>query len=111
MPVGLLAVGAGLSLAAARRAWPQIGATCAAKLVAVPSVTLVLCLALGVEALAAVAAVLYNANPTAASSYVLAREMGGDAQLMAGIITATTLAASVTIPPALLLARAVFGLA
>ncbi len=109
LPVGLLAVGAGLSLAAARRALPQIATASAGKLLAVPLVTLGLCLALGVEALAAVAAVLYNANPTAASSYVLAREMGGDAQLMAGIITATTLVASLTIPVVLLLARAVFG--
>lgn len=110
LPVGLLAVGAGLSLAAARRAWPQITVAAAAKLAVVPAVTLALCLAFGVDGLAAVIAVLYNANPTAASAFVLARQMGGDSPLMAGIITASTLAAAATVPLALLVASAVIGL-
>ena len=46
----------------------------------------------------AAVAVLYNGLPTSASSYVLARQMGGDGKLMAGIITATTLAAALTLP-------------
>ena len=41
--------------------------------------------------------------PGAAASYVLARQMGGDAPLMAGIVAFTTLASVVTIPLLLLL--------
>jgi malonate transporter len=36
--------------------------------------------------------------PSAPASYVLAREMGGDAPLMAGIVTVTTILALITIP-------------
>lgn len=43
-------------------------------------------------------AVLCGAVPTAASAYVLARNMGGDAPLMAGMITAQVMAAFVTLP-------------
>ena len=43
-------------------------------------------------------AVLCGAVPTAASAYVLARKLGGNAPLMAGMITAQTLAAAVTLP-------------
>jgi hypothetical protein len=46
---------------------------------------------------AAVAAGL-GATPTAAAGYTLAREMGGDAQLVAAIITATTILSFITMP-------------
>jgi malonate transporter and related proteins len=41
---------------------------------------------------------LAGAVPTATSSYILARLLGGDAELMAALVTATTLAALVTLP-------------
>jgi len=49
--------------------------------------------------------VLYASLPNSATSYVLARQMGGDTELLAGIITATTLAAMLTMPAAVLLLR------
>ena len=98
LPLGLLAVGAGLDLAAARHGRYRVGASSAVKLLAVPALTAAFCLAFGVTGMAATVAVLYNALPTSASSYVLARQMGGDATMMAGIITLTTLVAIVTIP-------------
>jgi predicted permease len=36
--------------------------------------------------------------PTATSSYILARLLGGDAELMAALITTTTVAALATLP-------------
>src|SRR5690606_41898898 len=42
-----------------------------------------------------------GATPTAAAGYTLAREMGGDAQLIAAIITATTLLSFITMPIAI----------
>ena len=36
--------------------------------------------------------------PTATSAYILARQLGGDAPLMAGIISGQTLLAMVSIP-------------
>lgn len=43
-------------------------------------------------------AVLYCAVPCAGNSYILAKEMGGDYQLMASMITFSTLCSSVSIP-------------
>jgi len=104
LPLGLLAVGAGLDLGAVTQARYRVAASSAVKLLAVPALTAGLCLLLGVGGMAAAVAVLYNGLPTSASSYVLARQMGGDATMMAGIITLTTLAAIVTIPVVLALA-------
>jgi predicted permease len=43
-------------------------------------------------------AILCASVPGATSAYILARQLGGDAQMMAGMITATTVAALVTMP-------------
>ncbi len=98
LPIGLLAVGAGLDLRAIGRAGRLVGIGAAVKLLATPGLTLLFCLVLGVGGLQAAVAVLYNALPTSASAYVLARQMGGDATVMAGIITVSTIAAAATIP-------------
>ena len=42
--------------------------------------------------------ILFSTSPCAINAYILAREMGGDASLMASIITATTLLSALTIP-------------
>ena len=41
---------------------------------------------------------LFTAAPISASSYVLARQLGGDAPMIAGLITITTIAAVGTMP-------------
>ena len=68
-------------------------ATCGLKLLMMPAATAAFCWAFGVEGLTAAAAVLFTSVPTSASSYVLARQLGGDAPLMAALITITTIAA------------------
>jgi hypothetical protein len=50
---------------------------------------------------------LAAAVPTAAASFVLARQMGGDAPLMANLITLQVLGASVTLPLVIWLSQAV----
>ena len=47
---------------------------------------------------------LFQSLPTASSAYILARHLGGDAPLMAGIIALQTVVAAVAIPVALLTA-------
>jgi malonate transporter and related proteins len=59
--------------------------------------TALACRVFGIEGLSA-AAVLFSACPISASSYVLARQFGGDATLLARLITITTIAAVATIP-------------
>ncbi len=98
LPLGLIAVGAGLEL---RGNGDDLGALVApvvGKLVALPIVTAFACSLFGVTGLGATIAILFNALPVASSSYILARQMGGDATLMARIITIQTAAAMVTLP-------------
>jgi malonate transporter and related proteins len=108
LPAGLMAVGAGLDFAAVGRATGAIAFASFGKLVVTPAISLLAALALGLEGLEATMAVLYNSFPTAAAAYVLARLMGGDAPLMAGIVTATTRASAVTLPVVLLLTQALW---
>ena len=98
LPVGLLAVGAGLSAGALRQGAGAVTVASAAKLVALPLLVWALCALAGLDAMPTTVAVLYAALPCSASSYVLARRMGGDAPLVAGIITAQTVLSAVTIP-------------
>jgi malonate transporter len=105
LPIGLLAVGAGLDLAAIRPAGPAVATAAALKLLALPVLTFLLCRGFGVEGTAVGVAVLYASMPNSATAYVMARQMGGDTVMLAGSITATTLAAAVTVPLMLSLFR------
>lgn len=98
LAVGLLCVGAALTPGAlAARPLTQ-ALTGALKLFAMPSIAWALAVALGLEPLAATIAVLFMAQPTASTAYVQARAMGGDAPLMAAMITTQHIAAMLTLP-------------
>jgi len=96
--LGLLCVGAALSLQSFSDRVPTQALTGVLKLMIMPAVTWGLCLAFGVPPLATAVAVVFMALPTAATSYVMARAMGGDAPLMAAITTTEHIAAIVTLP-------------
>lgn len=98
LPLGLLAVGAGLSLRALRNAGPALLVASAIKLLGFPLLALGIGRLLGLEAQSAALLVLFAALPTASSAYILARQLGGDAPMMAAIITGQTLLSAVTIP-------------
>lgn len=102
--VGLLVVGAGISLGAIRRARLHIALATTLKIIAMPLFTLALTIAFGIDGLARVIAVLCAATPTAMQGYIVARNMGGDAELMSSLIATGHLAASITIPLMLWLA-------
>jgi len=68
------------------------------RLLGMPVLMLAGCLLFGVEGLPRTIAMLAGAVPTASSSFVLARQMGGDAPLMANLITLQVFAAVVTLP-------------
>lgn len=104
LPVGLLAVGAALDFKATRANARLIAQNTLTKLALTPAIAAVILWAFGVEGLTASVALLFLASPTATSSYILARQLGGDAVLMAGILTAQTGAAMITLPVVLTLA-------
>ena len=101
--IGLLVTGAGLQLAGIFR--PSLAASAAVflKLILMPVLAVALALWFGLSGanLAIVAAC--SAVPTSSSAYVLARQMGGDAPLLAQIITLQTIFAAITMPIAIAL--------
>ncbi len=98
LPMGLMAVGAGLDFNAVNERRSVIIRATGLKLIVMPGLTYVACWAYGVSGVTQTVAVMFAALPVAAATYVMTRQMGGDGTLMAGIVTATTLAAGITLP-------------
>ncbi|NWK80308.1 AEC family transporter [Aquitalea sp. LB_tupeE] len=98
LPLGLLCVGAALEFSAAKSWLRPIGASSAAKFGLMPLATLGACHAFGLSGPVAIAVLLFQSLPTASSSYIMARQLGGDAPLMAGIVAAQTLLAAIALP-------------
>jgi malonate transporter and related proteins len=101
LPLGLLAIGAALDLGAFRGGARAIAASTLAKLVAMPLASWSIGRLIGFDGLPLVITVLFQALPTAPSSYIAARQLGGDYTLMAAILTVETGAAAITLPLAL----------
>jgi predicted permease len=101
MPVALMCVGAGLDFKALRKAGVKVTAASTLRLIVAPILVYTFCRLLGVDTLPTAVAVGIASTPTAAAAYTFAREMGGDAQLMAAIITATTIVSFITMPIAI----------
>lgn len=98
LPLGLLCVGAALDFSSARSWMHPVAISSLAKFALMPLATLAACHAFGLHGAAAIAALLFQTLPTASSSYIMARQMGGDAPLMAGIIASQTLLAGLVLP-------------
>ena len=110
LPIMLLCVGASLRLRGiAADLWP-VALAAVAKLVLFPLVILGCALALGLPPLTAQVALIYGALPTGVAAYTLARQLGGDAPLMAAMITVQTLLAFAMMPLWLSLGARIFGL-
>jgi malonate transporter len=101
LAVGLLAVGAGLDLKGLRKPGPRLGIATVLRLIGMPVLAYMWCGLFGVTDIGLTTAVLACAVPTASASYILARKMGGNANLMAEIITLQTVLAMITLPIAL----------
>ena len=102
LPLGLIVAGAGLSFAEVARRKVTIASVTFVKLIVTPPLMWGLCVLYGGDATAQGIALMCGAAPGAAASYMLARQMGGDAPLMAGIVAFTTVASLATIPMLLL---------
>lgn len=96
--LGLLTVGAGLhfSLVLDHRLLVSFGA--AIRLLGMPMLMFLGAWLFGIEGMPRTVAVIAAAVPTASTSYILARQMGGDAPLMANLITVQVIVAAITLP-------------
>ena len=89
--LALLAVGAGLRIGQAADQKLLIAIGVVTRLIGMASL-------IGLEGLPRTVAIVAGAVPTAATSYVMARKMGGNAELMSNIMTFQVIAAIVTLP-------------
>lgn len=98
LPLGLLAVGAGLKLHSIRNHISAISWASLAQFVLKPIVALLTARQLTVDELTAAVLTIAFAVPTASSAYILAKQLGGDAEAMASIITAQTILGFLMMP-------------
>ena len=98
LPLGLLCVGAALRPEALRADLAPVLATCALRLLAMPLLALAVSHTVGLGAAETLVVVLFSAVPTAPTAYVLTRQLRGDAELMAAMVTAQTLLSVATLP-------------
>ncbi len=96
--LGLMAVGAGLDLEAARKSGGLVTFSVLVKLTLVPVIALAICYLFGVDADARFGLVLLAGSPTAGSAYIMARQMGGNAPLVANVITAQVAGSLLSLP-------------
>ncbi len=96
--LALLAVGAGMRLDQAAKGKLLIFIGVFIRLIGMPAIIIGMAWLVGLDGLARTIAIIAGAVPTAASSYVMARKMGGNAELMSSIVTFQIIAASVTLP-------------
>ena len=98
LPLGLLAVGAGLTFTRGTLPLPALLWWNGVKLVALPGIAYALAQFAGLSPLERQIAVLLAAVPTAPSAYILAMQMGGRGAPVAMLISSGTLLAAVTLP-------------
>lgn len=98
LPLGLLCVGAALQ---PRELSAQLGplvGNSVVRLLLMPLLAWGVTQYLGLPSMESAVVVVFFAIPAATASYVLTRQLGGDAQLMAGVLTLQTLLAIASLP-------------
>jgi malonate transporter and related proteins len=98
LPLGLMAVGAGLKVGALREGPGLAAALMAIRHALLPVVAIVLVVAQHMSPTQQLVAVTFAAMPTSSSAYVLATRMGGHGGFTAGLVTVSTLVGMLALP-------------
>ncbi|BAF88851.1 putative permease [Azorhizobium caulinodans ORS 571] len=98
LALGLLVVGGGLALDRLNRLKPVVILAVVLKLFAKPAVAILLGLAVGLSGTELAVLAIVCAVPSAPNGYVLARQMGGDAPLLAEMLTFQIIVAAASLP-------------
>jgi predicted permease len=96
--LALLAVGSGMRMGKAAEHKRLLAIGVVTRLIGMPAIVIAMSYLLGLEGLPRTVAIIAGAVPTAASAYVMARKMGGDAELMSSIVTFQVIVAFFTLP-------------
>lgn len=98
LAIGLLVVGSGLRLEELYRPRLVTLMTTVLKLALMPALAVTIGLVIGLSGTSLAVVMACAAVPSASNAYILARQMGGDAPLIAEILTLQTIVAVVTMP-------------
>lgn len=98
LPLGLMAVGAGLRFGALRNAPWLAAALVTIRHVLTPALAIATVVLLGMPPAQQAVLVAFSALPTASAAYVLAARMGGDGAYVAGLVMLSTAIAALAIP-------------
>lgn len=101
LPIGLMAVGAGLRFGALRDAPRLAAALLGIRHLVLPLLAVVFVRWTDLPPLQQLVVVAFSALPTASSCYVLAARLGGHAGFVAGLVTVSTLLGMASVPLAL----------
>ena len=97
LPLGLLSVGVGLHIKHIKEVKLELFTAVFIKLALFPAIMFFVATRFEVGYTELLVLVLFASMPTASSSYILARQLGGDLKLMSAIITMQTLLSIITI--------------
>ena len=96
--LALLAVGAGMNFGKAAQHKMLLTVGVLTRLIGMPTIVIAMSWLVGLDGTARTVAIIAGAVPTAASAYVMARKMGGNAELMSSIVTFQVIVAFFTLP-------------
>jgi predicted permease len=97
LAMGLMNVGAGLRFDIGSKYFKSIAFTSFVKLLIFPIITASVLMVSMVDGTPRAIAIVYSALPCASTAFVLSKQLGGDSDLMAAIITSTTILSVLTI--------------
>lgn len=97
LPMGLLSIGFALDLRSIKEAKAELIISSFLKLLIMPLCMFIIGRFFGLDKLLFSIVLIFAAMPTAPSSFVLARQLGGDIKLMASIITLQTIFSIITL--------------
>lgn len=97
LPMGLLSIGFSLDLSSIKQAKVELILSTCLKLIIMPLCMFFIGKAFSLSGILLAILIIFAAMPTAPSSFILARQLGGDTRLMASIITLQTIVSIFTI--------------
>ncbi|ELZ5939227.1 AEC family transporter [Providencia stuartii] len=98
LPLGLICIGAALQTSTLRKEFKPLMTSTLLRLLAMPVLAVFTAKLFSLPEFETVLFVIFFAIPTAPTAYILTRQLNGDSQLMAGIITLQTVIAVITLP-------------
>lgn len=98
LPIGLMAVGAALKPRLIKGHTKAIVSASTMQFILKPCLVVLLCTLLNLPTLVTGVLLIAFISPTASSAYILARQLGGDVEAMASIITLQTIVAFLVMP-------------